>query len=366
MPSARVVDRWSVALIAFGGVVFALAVATHAAEIVALNGLVGPVSAFLLDGVPPLGLIYAGYRLTGTDFAVGNRARVVAASALGAALFGVVIGVTFIVRAVEARPVSEPVFPILTAVGAGAIAGFLAGYFQARARTDARRAKEASEALAFVNSIIRHDLRNDLNTIQMRAGLLESPTGTTDDEASGDDQVATEAERIRSKAEEAAERLAESRAIADTVAGEADLEPVDLADIAREAAGRFADIDPVAVETDIPETAFVRATAGLRSVVDNLIENAVEHNHADEPRVEVTVQERDGTVELRVADNGPGMGPAERAVLTGWGPSAETEGGLVLVRRLVEAFGGDVRVHENDPRGTVVVVSLAAAEHRAS
>ena len=34
----------------------------------------------------------------------------------------------------------------------------------------------------------------------------------------------------------------------------------------------------------------VVANAGVRSVVDNLVENAVEHNDADDPRVHVAVE----------------------------------------------------------------------------
>jgi signal transduction histidine kinase len=68
---------------------------------------------------------------------------------------------------------------------------------------------------------------------------------------------------------------------------------------------------------------------------------------------------------LRIADNGPGV-PAERreAVFQRNTKGLESDGtglGLYLVRTLVEAFDGDIRIEENDPKGAVFVVELVRA-----
>ncbi|WP_130501895.1 hypothetical protein [Natrinema hispanicum] len=49
---------------AFGAILFLIAAIHYAHEILVLNTLIGPLVALLLDGVPALGLIYAGYCLS--------------------------------------------------------------------------------------------------------------------------------------------------------------------------------------------------------------------------------------------------------------------------------------------------------------
>jgi len=87
-------------------------------------------------------------------------------------------------------------------------------------------------------------------------------------------------------------------------------------------------------------------------VVDNLVENAAEHNDADDPRVAVAVDPREDAVRLEVRDNGPGV-PDD--VL------ADADGGLDLVATLVDHYGGELHVSENEPRGTVFAVDLPRA-----
>jgi signal transduction histidine kinase len=72
-------------------------------------------------------------------------------------------------------------------------------------------------------------------------------------------------------------------------------------------------------------------------------------------------------VELRVADTGIGIPPAERVrVFDAFyqidGSSTREQGGtglgLSIVKRLVEAHDGTVRIEDNTPKGTVFVVTI--------
>jgi len=197
--------RSSLFVVAFGSLLLVVAVAYHAREIATLDGRFGSVLALLLDAAPAIVLVYAGVRLSRTELTARGRWRVVRWGLGGSLVFVAVIGATILVRLIEGRAVEEPVFTLLVAVEAGAIAGLVAGYYNARVRADSRRARNVSGVLGFVN--------------------------------------------------------------------------------------------------------------GLRSVVDNLLENAAEHNDADDPRVAVTVETGADTVRLLVSDNGPGIPDEEKRAL---------------------------------------------------
>ena len=313
----------------------------------------GPLAALLLDSVPALGLVYAGFYTARSDLPERDRLRVVRWCLGGGTLFGVVMCATFVVRIAEGRSVAEPVFPLLVAVEAGAIAGTVAGYYNARARADARQARTVSDALAFVNDLIRHDIRNDLTVIDGRAELLEMDRA---EPAPGHEHAAV----ISEKASEALTRIETTRAIADVLEGDPELESVDLAAVAGQLAARTRNTFDITVETDLPDRAPVTANAGLRSVVDNLLENAAEHNDADEPRIEVSVDAGPEAVQLTVGDNGPGIADERKAALL---DASEPGGnGLTLVRTLIEGYGGTIRIEDNQPRGAEFVVTLPRAD----
>ncbi|MFB6220299.1 MAG: ATP-binding protein, partial [Halolamina sp.] len=302
MDSRRVKKKSPQFIGVFGAVLFLVALVHHATEITSVDGFVGPLIAFLLDGFLALGLVYAGYWLAGTDLSPEERWRVCHWCLSGATLFVAVMGLSLLVRAFEGRVVEEAIFPLLIAAEAGGIAGVVAGYYTARTREEARRARTVSDALGFVNDLIRHDLRNDLTVIQGHAHLLATDA---ESETAGTESV--DPSIIVEKADEALTRIETTGAVAETLIGEPDLEPVDFAAITAEIATRVENTYGIPVTTELPDHATVLGNRGLRSVVDNLLENAVEHNDADEPQVHVSIDTDAERVRLTVTDNGPGI-----------------------------------------------------------
>jgi len=351
---------WSISplfVVAMGAALFLVAVVHHTRELFALNELTWPLLALFLDATPALGLVYAGYRLFGTDISPRGYWTVSVWSLTGAFLFSAVVGATLLVQIAEARHVSEPLFLLLVVVESGGIAGFVAGYYNARAHTEAGRARAVRNALAFTNDLIRHDLQNDLSVIQGHADLLVESLG--DATAGGGDP-----EVIADKTGEAITRIETSRVISDTLVGDPDLEPVDLVPIVTELAARTEDTFGVPVATDLPAEAFVVANAGVRSVVDNLLENAVEHNDAANPEVTIAVETGADAVRLSVHDNGPGIPDAIKPTV--FEPDEYTSsGGLALVGTLVRGYAGEVWIEDNEPRGATFVVKLPRAENGA-
>jgi two-component system OmpR family sensor kinase len=122
-------------------------------------------------------------------------------------------------------------------------------------------------------------------------------------------------------------------------------EPVDLVALAREAAAEDADAD-VAIER--PASVHGERPA-LARALGNLVRNARRHGPAG-GRITITVGGDGDRATLSVADEGPGLAPAEaaQAFERFWrGPGARGDGsglGLAIVRAIAERHGGTVRV----------------------
>jgi two-component system sensor histidine kinase KdpD len=106
----------------------------------------------------------------------------------------------------------------------------------------------------------------------------------------------------------------------------------------------------------------------LERALANLIQNALRFSPADAP-ARVTAGAVDGVVDVRVADRGPGVPPADRARLflpfQRLGDSAQGEGvglGLAVAKGFVEAMGGEIEVEDTPGGGLTFVVRLRAAE----
>jgi len=99
----------------------------------------------------------------------------------------------------------------------------------------------------------------------------------------------------------------------------------------------------------------------LGQVLDNLLENALE---ASPPGGTITLETRSATpwIELRVRDQGPGLGPEERArAFDRFWRNRAGEGsglGLAIVRRLVEQDDGNVELRDVPGQGLEAVVRL--------
>lgn len=344
-------------IMALGVGLFLIAVVHHMSEISALNMTSGPTLALVLDGLPALALGYGGYQVSQTEFTPADRLQVLVWTLGGCLAFSTVIAITFFVRSIEGRVIAEPLFPLLIAAEAGAIAGLFAGYYSTQAQAEARHARTVTDAHTFVNTLIRHDLRNDLNVIQGHAELIETQQLATDDESEHDSAAV-----IAEKAGEALTRIQTTRAIMDSLVGDPELEPVDVTMITADLATQFEATYDVTVTTDLPERALVAANAGLRSVVDNLLENTIEHNDTDDPHVVAAVETDAETVRITVSDNGPGISENEKQVLINTNRTEADENGFALVQRLVEVYDGTIRVEDNEPRGSRFIVELPPAD----
>jgi signal transduction histidine kinase len=138
-------------------------------------------------------------------------------------------------------------------------------------------------------------------------------------------------------------------------------EPIELATLVEDVVAQY-DSARVPVTYEPESTVIVEGDVdGLRRVVVNLVDNAQRFAHDS---IVITLRADGPTAELSVADDGPGIPEAERERVfdrfyrTESSRSRESGGtglGLPIVRDLVRAHGGTVKLTANDPGLRAVV-----------
>ena len=210
----------------------------------------------------------------------------------------------------------------------------------------ARQTRE--QRLAVLNRTLRHNLRNDASSIVANAELIGD---------GGDPEQC--ADRIVDATRELVDAAERAREI-DRIGGEQTT--VALDEVSEAAVSAVAaDYPAVSFTTAVPDVQLVIDRDAVAVALQNVVENAAEHNDSREPFVVVSAEETGDRVELAVADNGPGLPEHERAVLDAGEEDQLSHAsglGLWTAQWGVTAAGGRLRFSENDPRGTVVTLSL--------
>lgn len=223
--------------------------------------------------------------------------------------------------------------------------------------TDITEQKRREQELEMLNRVVRHDIRNDIAVVLGWAELLEEHV---------DEEGKEHLQNILDSGEHIVELTETAREFVETVSWNEGLavEPTPLSSILDTELSLREESFPEAefVLDDPPPDVEVAVNSMASSVFRNLLNNAVQHNDKETPVVEVSCEVRDDDVAVRIADNGPGIPDEQKGVVFGKGEkSLGSPGsgiGLYLVRSLVNRYGGDVRVEDNDPTGTAFVVSL--------
>jgi signal transduction histidine kinase len=92
----------------------------------------------------------------------------------------------------------------------------------------------------------------------------------------------------------------------------------------------------------------------LDEMIGNLVENAAKYGGG---RVFVTVEPKDGQVDVEVEDDGPGIAEADREALFARGARLDTTGkpgtglGLAIVRDVAEIYGGSIHLERSEDLG---------------
>jgi signal transduction histidine kinase len=230
----------------------------------------------------------------------------------------------------------------------------LAGVFNETVAKLARLLRSQEEFVADAS----HELRTPLTALRLRLENLERSTSAIDRD---------EIEAALREVDRLSELVSRLLSLASADAGVAtSARPTDAAAVIR---GRLETWQPLAQERDVQLAValdgggVVRVAEGrLVQVLDNLVANALA---ASPPGSTVTLslERAQSSVELHVRDQGPGMTVEQRsrAFDRFWRAGSGGGGsglGLAIVRKLVEADGGNVELAEAPGGGLDAVVRL--------
>jgi len=222
---------------------------------------------------------------------------------------------------------------------------------------DVTAEQRQAQVFEVMDRALRHNLRTVVNIISGYAGLIEdevdeSHAGYLEEIQEGAEWLGKLGETLRTLQSAIYESLERSGAIAVETFVEAAIETV-------------RDTNPDAdIESHYAAHGHIDGGRPLEYAIENVVENAVVHNDAENPEVNVWVSHatREGWIDLHIEDNGPGIPQAERDIV--WGNADITQLqhgsgiGLWITRWVVQAFDGEVEIEDNDPRGTVVSFQL--------
>lgn len=333
------------------GLLIALAGVFHFyRELTSLTVVGPPLAVLVINGGFAIGLVYAGWRLRGKNFQPMEQWRITAWSYGGATILVLVATATIVIRVVEGRIVEEAVIVVLINAGTGGLAGYLIGLHTTRADREKRDAQEARETLAFVNRMLRHELLNGTNVILAKAIQLSETENTAHDE---------DFEVIVRRSRDLVNLVETIRPVAQAFTANGSLHPVSVSSILDRSVNTTKETYPNAeISGDIPDELFVRANDGLVHVFANLFGNAIEHNDTSHPQVDLLIDASDQWVEVAIADNGPGIPDEQKTEIFEPNHQLVHGFGLYLVHTLVTRYGGEVKVEDRTPRGSVFTVTL--------
>lgn len=219
---------------------------------------------------------------------------------------------------------------------------------------DVSRREERLRQLKIIDTVLRHNLSNDLTVIRGNAeSIRDTVTG----------KVETWAQTIIDESEHLLETADKERQVTELLAEPQSSEMIDLSErlttIVEDLTAKYPTADII---LNVPETCEVTVVPEIGLAIRELIENAIDHSDQEHPEVKVSIERQDTIISITVADNGPGIPEMELKVLKGEKdiePLYHGSGiGLWFVNLIVLRSDGVLEFDDNEPRGSVVKINL--------
>lgn len=207
-----------------------------------------------------------------------------------------------------------------------------------------KRLESLLDYAKLLNSILRHDMMNNLTSIISYSEILE--------EKVEEDAEKKFIEKINKTAWRGVNLINKIKELEGSMGEE--LKSYTLSEVIGDLAKGSE------VELKLEGDAVILANEGIYTVFENLFSNSVKHGGAS--RIFVRIEETSDKVIVEFQDNGRGV-PLEimdRIFEKGFSTSNSTGLGLYIVKKLVESYGGKIRLE--DPKGAKFVIEFPKME----
>ena len=212
-------------------------------------------------------------------------------------------------------------------------------------RTAEKEVRNLNESFKIINSILRHDLNNNLSVIMGAITAYEDAKEHVLLEMSL--KAAQKSFKLIQKMEELERALIQKE----------DLIKVDSEELFNRIISSYSLSN---VTFEIEGSGSFYADAAFTSVIDNIISNAIKHGQADE--IKISIKSNYEFCTIQIADNGSGILDEhknhvfERSFKHG--KTAGTGLGLYIVKKNIERYGGEITIKDNFPKGTIFEIKL--------
>jgi len=290
----------------------------------------------------------------------------------------ITLAISLIIAIIFARSIYRPVRQVtqtaqqiaqgqydqqITVTGPREVKGLALSFNQMTAQV-----KQSQQRLRHFVADVSHQLKSPLTSIQGFAqAILDGTAGDEDTRLKAATIINDESQRMRRQVDELLE-------LARMQSGQVKMarEPVAIADLVdhyRQIFAVQAEEKGVTIKTEIEAGVTAMGDIDrLEQVVANLLDNAIKNSPAQDQIKVISHRQPDNQVEIRVADNGPGIPPEQipyvfdrfyqaGGVRTGAGL------GLAIAREIIRAHGGTIEVESYPGGNTEFIVRLPGNEN---
>ena len=216
--------------------------------------------------------------------------------------------------------------------------------------TQRRRAENLALLKQILTRALRHNIRNKVDIVQANSqALIDKLDGTEETQARAAFEAADDLLSISTKA----------RTMKDVAEHRGRTTPVAMCELLSQTVAEYEQGYPeTTFVVDCPSACTVEVTPDIKPALQNLIENAAEHNPAADAEVRVSLDQQADAVVLTIADNGPGIPANELTVLERGREDVLSHGsglGLWIVTMVVEEIDGSITYDTGD-NGTTITL----------
>ncbi|MGA1873406.1 MAG: PAS domain S-box protein [Thermoplasmatota archaeon] len=205
-----------------------------------------------------------------------------------------------------------------------------------------------NEVLRLINRIMRHDIKNRLTVVYGLIGLLM-------ERKVYDPAIMKYTVTSVKRSIELTRRMAELESL---VVISKDRKEFELNPMIRKIAADYP------LKTKVHGNCRIIADDALTSVFENLISNAVKHGRASS--LQVNIRSDGGSCVIDISDNGKGMPDKIKGMLFhenfSWGEEKGSGLGLFIVSKVLERYGGTVRLGESKGTGARFIIEVPVNE----